>query len=61
MFPKLVRPITQIKVAAIMSNNLNYFAVIAHNTEQHCGFVSVLSLEASHITLGGNYPQFGNH
>ena len=31
-----------------------YFAVIAHNTEQHCGFGSALPPEESHITTGGN-------
>jgi len=47
--PKLVRDVTQIKVA-IMSHYPQYFAVIAHNTEQHCGFGSVLLPEESHIT-----------
>ena len=39
--PKLVRAVTQIKVT-IMSYYPQYFAVIAHNTEQHCGFGSAL-------------------
>jgi len=37
------------------------FPVIAHDTEQHCGFGSALPSEELHITLGGNLPQFGNH
>jgi len=36
--------------------------VIAHNTEQHCGFVSALLLEESHINPREViYPHFGNH
>jgi len=58
--PKLVRAVTQIKVA-IMSYYPQYFAVIAHNTEQHCGFGSALPPEESHITLTGNFPQFKSH
>jgi len=50
--PKLVPTVTQIKVV-IMSYYPQYFAVIAHNTEQHCGFGSVLPPEESHITPGG--------
>jgi len=47
--PKLVRAVTQIKVV-IMSYFPQYFAVIAHNIEQHCGFGSTLTLKESHIT-----------
>jgi len=47
--PKLVRGLTQIKVA-IMSYYPQYFTAIAHNTEQHCGFDSALSPKESHIT-----------
>jgi len=50
--PKLVRAVTQIKVA-IMSYYPHYFAVIAHNTEQHCGLGSALPPEESHITPRG--------
>jgi len=39
--PKLVRAVTQIKVA-IVSYYPYYFAVIAHNTEQYYGFGSAL-------------------
>jgi len=68
--PKLVRTVTQIKVA-ILSYYLNKFfwyfrliissAMITHNTEQHCDFGSALPIEESHITPGVIYPQFGNH
>jgi len=59
--PKLVRAVTQIKVA-IMSYYAQYFAVIAHNTEQHRGFGSALPPEESHITTKGViYPHFMNH
>jgi len=51
-YEKLVRAVTQIKVA-IMSYYPQYFAVIAHNTEQHCGFGSVLPPEESHIIPRG--------
>jgi len=37
------------------------FAVIAHDTEQHCGFGSALPYEQSRITSGGNYLHFGNY
>jgi len=47
--PKLVRAVTHIKVE-IVSYYPQYFAVIAHNTEQHCGFGSALLPEESHIT-----------
>jgi len=50
--PKLFRVITQTKVA-IMSYYLQHFAVMAHLTEQHCGFGSALSPEESHISPGG--------
>ena len=50
--PKLVRGITQIKVA-IMSYYPQYLAVIAHNVEQHCVFGSALPPEGLHITPGG--------
>ena len=36
-----------------MSYYPQYFAVIAHNTEQHCDFGSALLPEESHITPGG--------
>jgi len=51
--PKLVQAVTQIKVA-IVSYYPQYFAVIAHNTEQHCGFGSALPPEKSHITPRSN-------
>jgi len=44
-----------------MSHYLQYFAAITHNTEQYCSFGSALSPKESHVTLGGNYPDFGNH
>jgi len=49
--PKFVRAVTQIKVA-VMSYRYypQYFAVIAHNTEQHCGFSSALLPEESHVS-----------
>ena len=50
VFPKLVRVVTQVKVT-IMSYYLQYFAMIARNTEQHFG--SVLPPEESHITRRG--------
>jgi len=53
--PKLVRAVTQIKVA-IMSYYPQYFAVIAHNIGEYCGFGSTLPFEESHITPGGNLP-----
>jgi len=37
MVPKPVRAVTQITVAT-MSYYPQYFKVIAHNTEKHCGF-----------------------
>jgi len=49
--PKLVHAVTQMKVA-IMSYYPQYFAVIAHNMQQHCGFASALPPEESHITHG---------
>jgi len=39
--PKLVRAVTQIKVASI-SYYSRYFAVLTHNIEQHYGFGSTL-------------------
>jgi len=33
-----------------MSYCPQYFAVITHNTEQHCGYGFALTLEESHIT-----------
>jgi len=50
--PKLFRAVTQIKVA-IWSYYPQYFAVIAQNIEQNCGFGSALPPEESHITTGG--------
>jgi len=61
--PKLVRAVSQIKVAIIFCFP-ERFTAKAHDAEQHCGFGSALPLEESHITLGGNwviYPQFGKH
>jgi len=40
---KLVRAVTQIKIAIM-------FYYPQYNTEQHCGFASVLPPEESHIT-----------
>ena len=54
-----MRAVTQIKVA-IMSYYPQYFAVITHNTEQHCGFGSALPREEFRITPV-IYPHFGNH
>ena len=68
--PKLVRTVTQIKVVIMSYHPQKIFslfrsktsiAVITHNTDQHCDFVSALPTEESHITPGGNLPQFGNH
>jgi len=60
--PKLFRAVTQIKIA-IRSYYPQYFAVIAHNIEQNCGFGSALSPEQSHyplnnrtLPLGSNLP-----
>jgi len=50
--PKLFRAVTQIEVA-IRSYYPQYFAVIAHNIEQKCGFGSALPPEELHITPGG--------
>jgi len=50
--PKLVRAVAQIKVA-IISYHRQYFAVIAHNTKQHCGFGSALHPKKSHIIPRG--------
>ena len=50
MVPKFIWAFTQIKVA-IMSYYPQYFAVIAHNIEQHCAFGSALPPEKSHITV----------
>ena len=50
--PKLVRAVTQIKVA-IMFYYPQYFAVITHDTEQHCGFGSASPREELHISPGG--------
>jgi len=47
--PRLVRAVTQIKVA-IMSYYPQYFAVNVHNTEQQCGFGSALPPEEWLIT-----------
>jgi len=56
MVPKLFRAFTQINVA-IRSYYPQYFAVIAHNIEQNCGFGSALPLlDESHITPGGILP-----
>jgi len=50
--PKSVRAATQIKVA-IKPNYPQYFAVITHNIEQHCGFGSTLPLKESYNTPEG--------
>jgi len=47
--PKLVRDITQIKVA-IMSYYPQYSAVVGHSMDEDCGFFSTLPLEESYIT-----------
>jgi len=44
-----------------MSYYPQYVAVIAHNTEQHCGFGSALHPKESPITPRGILPQFRNH
>ena len=49
--PKLVRAVSQIKVA-IMFCFPQHLIMIAHDAEQHCGFGSALPLEESHITPG---------
>jgi len=38
-----------------------YFAVIAHNIEQHCGFDFAIYHEESYIIPGVFYPQFGSY
>jgi len=53
--PKLVRVVTQIKVA-ITSYYPQYFAVSAHNIEQQCGFGSALPLKNRILPPGGNLP-----
>jgi len=52
--PKLLPAVTQIKVAIMFLLLSSNSAMIAHNTEQHCGFGSVLPPEESHITPQGN-------
>jgi len=37
-----------------MSYYSQYITVVAHNTEQHCGFGPALPTKESHITLGCN-------
>jgi len=44
-----------------MSYYPQYFAVIAHNTEQHCGFGSALPPKNRILPPGDNLPQFGNY
>jgi len=44
-----------------MSYYPQYFVMIAHSREQHCGFGSTLPPEESHFTPEGKLPQFGNH
>jgi len=57
--PKIFRAVTQIEVT-IKSYYPQYFAVIAHNIEQNCGFGSALPPEESHITPGGSFtPSLG--
>jgi len=58
--PKLIRAVTQIKVAR-MSYYLQYFAVIAPNTEQYCGFRSGLPTRSCILPTGVIHPHFGNH
>jgi len=50
-----VRAVTQLKVA-IMSYYPQYFAMIAHNIEQHCSFGSALPLKNRILSPGGNLP-----
>jgi len=52
--PKLVRAVTHIK-AANMSYYRQYFAVIAHNLEQHCGFGSALPPKNHTFPLRDNF------
>jgi len=52
MVPKPIRAVTLIMVA-IIAYYPQYFTVIAHNTEQHCGFGFALPPEESPITPGG--------
>jgi len=40
-----------------MSYYPQYFAVITHNTEQHCGFGSALPREELHITPGEKFSR----
>jgi len=51
VIPKLFQAVTQIEVE-IRSYYPQYFAVIAHNIEQNCGFSSALPPEESHIIPG---------
>jgi len=53
--PKLFRAITQIAVG-IVSYYPQYFAVIAHNTEQNCDFGSALPLKDRMLPPAGNLP-----
>ena len=56
--PKLVRAVTQMKIG-IMSYYPQYFAVIAHKTEQR-GFGSAVTPEESHVTPAGLFtPTLG--
>ena len=52
--PKHARSVTLIKVANIVSYHPQYFAVIAHKTEKHCGFGSA-DPQKSQITPGVSY------
>jgi len=52
MVLKLFRTLTPIKLALMSYYYPQYFAVIAHNTEQHCGFGSAFPPEL-HITTWG--------
>jgi len=55
MVSKLVRAVTQIKVS-IMFYYPQDFAMIVHNTEQHCRFGSALPLMNRMLPPGGNLP-----
>jgi len=53
--PKLFRAVTQIEVV-IRSYHPQYFAVIAHNIEQNCGFGSAFPPKNRILPLGANLP-----
>ena len=68
--PKLVRTVTQVKVAILSYYPQNFFAffrskissaVITHNTEKQCGLVLCYPRRIAYYPWGLIYPQFGNH